>query len=181
MQVSSPFLVEQRALSFSPFTHPVSNSSYCFCYCFSSLSCFAVFQLSLNKQTNINNNKKWGHLIITPCMFFFSVKTHAGNCPKEILWCENKCGAKLERRFLTNHMKNECHKRTVTCQYCDREFVYETLQVSTHFSYVYVGVWYSFVAGKVCFTNVQKQDCWQTEIWSLHTVKELFHEIRLAF
>ncbi|XP_025091668.1 TNF receptor-associated factor 4-like isoform X2 [Pomacea canaliculata] len=55
-------------------------------------------------------------------------QTHAGNCPKEVLWCENKCGAKLERRFLSNHMKNECHKRTVTCQYCDREFVYETLQ-----------------------------------------------------
>ncbi|KAK7087666.1 TNF receptor-associated factor 4-like isoform X1 [Littorina saxatilis] len=55
-------------------------------------------------------------------------QTHAGNCPKEIMWCENKCGAKLERRFLTNHMKNECHKRTVTCQFCDREFVYETLQ-----------------------------------------------------
>ncbi|XP_005107744.2 TNF receptor-associated factor 4 [Aplysia californica] len=55
-------------------------------------------------------------------------QTHAGNCPKEIIWCENKCGAKLERRFLSNHMKNECHKRTVPCQYCARDFVQETLQ-----------------------------------------------------
>ncbi|KAL3858507.1 hypothetical protein ACJMK2_013093 [Sinanodonta woodiana] len=53
---------------------------------------------------------------------------HAGNCQYEIVWCENKCGAKLERRFLDNHMRNECHKRTITCQYCLREFVHETLQ-----------------------------------------------------
>ncbi|XP_041348964.1 TNF receptor-associated factor 4-like isoform X2 [Gigantopelta aegis] len=54
--------------------------------------------------------------------------THYGNCPKEVVWCENKCGAKLERRYLSNHMKNECHKRTVSCNYCSREFVQETLQ-----------------------------------------------------
>merc|ERR1719239_255524 len=55
-------------------------------------------------------------------------QTHAGNCPKEVIWCENKCGAKLERRFLGNHMKNECHKRTVQCSYCNRDFLHETLQ-----------------------------------------------------
>ncbi|XP_071094415.1 TNF receptor-associated factor 4-like isoform X1 [Haliotis cracherodii] len=54
--------------------------------------------------------------------------THTGNCPKEVTFCENKCGAKLERRFLNNHMKNECHKRTVHCKFCQREFVQETLQ-----------------------------------------------------
>ncbi|KAJ8313092.1 hypothetical protein KUTeg_010465 [Tegillarca granosa] len=53
---------------------------------------------------------------------------HTGNCGYEVVWCENKCGAKLERRFLNNHMRNECHKRTVHCQYCGREFVHETLQ-----------------------------------------------------
>ncbi|XP_055861701.1 TNF receptor-associated factor 4-like isoform X1 [Biomphalaria glabrata] len=55
-------------------------------------------------------------------------ETHAGNCFKEVIWCENKCGAKLERRFLMNHMKNDCHKRTVTCQYCSKDFLQETLQ-----------------------------------------------------
>ncbi|KAK3084319.1 hypothetical protein FSP39_011532 [Pinctada imbricata] len=55
-------------------------------------------------------------------------KQHAGNCPYEVTWCENKCGAKLERRFLANHMRNECHKRTVQCPYCNRDFVQETLQ-----------------------------------------------------
>lgn len=58
---------------------------------------------------------------------------HVGNCQYEIVWCENKCGAKLERRFLTNHMRNECHKRTVKCPYCSKEFVYETLQVCLDF------------------------------------------------
>ncbi|KAK3731279.1 hypothetical protein RRG08_025821 [Elysia crispata] len=55
-------------------------------------------------------------------------QTHAGNCQKEILWCENKCGAKLERRFHSNHMRNECHKRTVQCQFCGKDFLQETLQ-----------------------------------------------------
>ncbi|XP_052073871.1 TNF receptor-associated factor 4-like isoform X1 [Mytilus californianus] len=55
-------------------------------------------------------------------------KQHSGNCPYEVTWCENKCGAKLERRFIVNHSKNECHKRTVPCKYCNRDFVAETLQ-----------------------------------------------------
>lgn len=55
-------------------------------------------------------------------------QNHSGNCLYETVWCENKCGARLERRYLSNHMKNECHKRTVQCQFCKREFVEETLQ-----------------------------------------------------
>ncbi|CAE1235462.1 TRAF4 [Acanthosepion pharaonis] len=55
-------------------------------------------------------------------------QSHSGNCLYETVWCENKCGARLERRYLSNHMKNECHKRTVQCQFCKREFVEETLQ-----------------------------------------------------
>jgi len=47
----------------------------------------------------------------------------------EVVWCENKCGARLQRRHLSNHSQNECHKRTVTCSHCRKQFVYETLQV----------------------------------------------------
>ncbi|XP_064619691.1 TNF receptor-associated factor 4-like isoform X2 [Lineus longissimus] len=54
--------------------------------------------------------------------------THEGNCQYEVVWCENKCGAKLQRRFLGNHTKNECHKRLANCRYCQKEFLYETLQ-----------------------------------------------------
>lgn len=57
------------------------------------------------------------------------LQQHSGNCPFEVTWCENKCGAKLERRFIGNHTKNECHKRTVECKYCNMDFVAETLQV----------------------------------------------------
>lgn len=60
------------------------------------------------------------------------VQQHSGQCISEVMWCENKCGAWLERRFLANHMRNECHKRTVLCQFCSREFVQETLQVLTN-------------------------------------------------
>ncbi|CAH1801330.1 unnamed protein product [Owenia fusiformis] len=54
--------------------------------------------------------------------------SHSGNCPVEIVWCENKCGAKLQRRYLNNHMRNECHKRLVPCRFCNKQFVFETLQ-----------------------------------------------------
>ncbi|XP_074642015.1 TNF receptor-associated factor 4-like [Tubulanus polymorphus] len=55
-------------------------------------------------------------------------EAHLGTCSYEVTWCENKCGAKLQRRFLGNHMRNECHKRLAICRYCGKEFVYETLQ-----------------------------------------------------
>jgi len=70
-------------------------------------------------------------------MHFFLVQ-HVGNCQYEIVWCENKCGAKLERRYLNNHMRNECHKRTIKCPYCAKEFVYETLQVGILFKYALI-------------------------------------------
>ncbi|KAK2170373.1 hypothetical protein LSH36_3g20055 [Paralvinella palmiformis] len=65
--------------------------------------------------------------------FFGDVmETHQGNCPQEMVWCENKCGARLQRRFLNNHMRNECHKRTSSCPYCQKQFMYETLQNHYH-------------------------------------------------
>ncbi|KAI0239492.1 TNF receptor-associated factor 4 [Lamellibrachia satsuma] len=57
-----------------------------------------------------------------------AMEHHEGNCGLEVVWCENKCGAKLERRFLNNHMSSECHKRTVPCPHCKKQFVFETLQ-----------------------------------------------------
>ncbi|XP_013379813.1 TNF receptor-associated factor 4 isoform X2 [Lingula anatina] len=57
---------------------------------------------------------------------------HDGECGYETVWCENKCGARLQRRFLNNHMKNECHKRLAMCLFCHKEFVFETLQTHQH-------------------------------------------------
>ncbi|XP_076334088.1 TNF receptor-associated factor 4-like isoform X4 [Tachypleus tridentatus] len=45
----------------------------------------------------------------------------------EPVFCENKCGLKILRRFVTTHQMNECTKRLVAYRYC-QEFVYDTLQ-----------------------------------------------------
>lgn len=53
---------------------------------------------------------------------------HAGSCQYEPIYCENKCGTKLQRRFMSNHRLTECPKRLAPCRYCQKEFVYETMQ-----------------------------------------------------
>ncbi|XP_076362928.1 TNF receptor-associated factor 4-like isoform X2 [Tachypleus tridentatus] len=56
---------------------------------------------------------------------------HMGSCQYEPIFCENKCGLKIHRRFVANHRMNECAKRLVACRYCQKEFVYDTLQNHT--------------------------------------------------
>lgn len=53
---------------------------------------------------------------------------HTGSCPLEPLYCENKCGMKLQRRQLTRHKVAECSKRLVPCRYCTQNFLADTLQ-----------------------------------------------------
>uniref|UniRef100_A0A1B6FZK8 TNF receptor-associated factor 4 n=1 Tax=Cuerna arida TaxID=1464854 RepID=A0A1B6FZK8_9HEMI len=53
---------------------------------------------------------------------------HTGSCPLEPLYCENKCGMKLQRRLLNRHKSNECSKRLVNCRYCTLSYVADTLQ-----------------------------------------------------
>ena len=50
-------------------------------------------------------------------------------CPQESVYCENKCGARMMRRLLTQHATSECPKRTQPCTYCTKEFVFDTIQV----------------------------------------------------
>lgn len=89
------------------------------------------FSLLWNFIRVISHFLNWGKNVF--------LQQHSGNCPFEVTWCENKCGAKLERRFIGNHTKNECHKRTVECKYCNRDFVAETLQVL-----FFIGNWKKF-------------------------------------
>ena len=77
-------------------------------------------------------------------LFSLILQTHQGNCPQEMVWCENKCGARLQRRFLNNHMRNECHKRTSSCPYCQKQFMYETLQVC-------IGCYCMYLMISICF------------------------------
>ncbi len=57
-------------------------------------------------------------------------QNHQGICPQESVYCENKCGARMMRRLLSQHTMTECPKRTQPCKYCGKEFVYDTIQVS---------------------------------------------------
>ncbi|XP_010157255.1 PREDICTED: TNF receptor-associated factor 4-like, partial [Eurypyga helias] len=53
---------------------------------------------------------------------------HQGTCPQESVYCENKCGARMMRRLLSQHGLAECPKRTQPCTYCAKEFVFDTIQ-----------------------------------------------------
>ncbi|KAG8450817.1 hypothetical protein GDO86_003184 [Hymenochirus boettgeri] len=53
---------------------------------------------------------------------------HQGCCPQESVYCENKCGARMMRRVLSQHSLVECPKRTQPCTYCNKEFVFDTIQ-----------------------------------------------------
>lgn len=43
------------------------------------------------------------------------------------MYCENKCGLKVQRRHLNQHKTSECAKRLLPCRYCSKEFVADTL------------------------------------------------------
>ncbi|XP_067125094.1 TNF receptor-associated factor 4-like [Centruroides vittatus] len=60
-----------------------------------------------------------------------SLQNHVGCCQYEPVYCENKCGTKVQRRFMNNHRLNDCTKRLVPCRYCQKEFVFDTLQNHT--------------------------------------------------
>lgn len=60
----------------------------------------------------------------------FLSQNHQGVCPQESVYCENKCGARMMRRLLSQHSMAECPKRTQPCKYCGKEFVFDTIQVS---------------------------------------------------
>ncbi|CAH0381712.1 unnamed protein product [Bemisia tabaci] len=55
------------------------------------------------------------------------MESHSGCCPLEPIYCENKCGHKLQRRQLAKHKTNECTKRLVSCRYCLLQYVADTL------------------------------------------------------
>ncbi|GAA6081266.1 TNF receptor-associated factor 4b [Tachysurus ichikawai] len=53
---------------------------------------------------------------------------HQDMCPEESVYCENKCGARMVRKLLTQHSVSECPKRKLSCKYCSKEFLYDTIQ-----------------------------------------------------
>ena len=58
-----------------------------------------------------------------------AIDDHQAGCGFEPVHCDNKCGARIARNRLKAHRVNTCSKRLVRCQYCERSFTAETLQV----------------------------------------------------
>ena len=47
----------------------------------------------------------------------------------ESVHCENKCGAKMLRKYLNRHMTGDCPKRATKCAHCGKDFNIDILQV----------------------------------------------------
>ncbi|XP_062505861.1 TNF receptor-associated factor 6-like [Corticium candelabrum] len=56
---------------------------------------------------------------------------HNQECGYVVQPCDNNCGENVMRKDMDSHKKNECHRRTVGCCYCDGELEYE--QMSGHY------------------------------------------------
>jgi len=56
-----------------------------------------------------------------------SLEAHAGACGWEPVYCENKCGVKIQRRLVDAHRAADCAKRLVACRHCSADFVADTL------------------------------------------------------
>ncbi|XP_037973662.2 TNF receptor-associated factor 4 isoform X1 [Plutella xylostella] len=59
-----------------------------------------------------------------------ALEEHQGNCGHEPVYCENKCGAKVQRRHTQQHMQQHCSKRLVPCRHCSQRYTQDT--VSAH-------------------------------------------------
>ena len=49
------------------------------------------------------------------------INNHLGNsdgCQFEEVNCSNECGKMIQRQYLTSHVKTECPRRKINCQYC---------------------------------------------------------------
>ena len=77
--------------------------------------------------TNKEKGCKWqGELM--------NINDHLGNsngCQFEEAKCSNECGKVMQRQFLTRHVKAQCRRREVNCQYCHDTGEYQFI-VSLH-------------------------------------------------
>ncbi|KAG6453265.1 hypothetical protein O3G_MSEX008056 [Manduca sexta] len=51
-----------------------------------------------------------------------ALEEHQGNCGHEPVYCENKCGAKVQRRHTQQHLQQHCSKRLVPCKHCGQRY-----------------------------------------------------------
>ena len=50
-----------------------------------------------------------------------------GKCDFVAVYCQLKCGKRIQRRYLANHKSNECSKRPFSCEYCDYQATHEKI------------------------------------------------------
>ncbi|XP_073943636.1 TNF receptor associated factor 4 isoform X1 [Choristoneura fumiferana] len=56
-----------------------------------------------------------------------ALEEHQGNCGHEPVYCENKCGAKVQRRHTQQHVQQHCSKRLVPCRHCGQRYTQDTV------------------------------------------------------
>ena len=52
---------------------------------------------------------------------------YQNDCLYLVVGCPNQCDSVYERRWIENHIKNECPKRLIKCEYCDDEGEYAVI------------------------------------------------------
>jgi len=56
------------------------------------------------------------------------MEEHEGTCLMESVHCENKCGAKMLRRYIDHHMAGDCPKRATKCSHCSKDFNFDIIK-----------------------------------------------------
>ena len=53
---------------------------------------------------------------------------HRKDCLLEVVSCSNSCGKDIQWQDLTNHVKNQCPHRKISCQLCDTTGEYQFIE-----------------------------------------------------
>ena len=75
--------------------------------------------------TNTNSGCQWMGTIK-------DIDTHLNSCTYQLVPCTNGCGEKIRRSILETHLTDNCPKRIVNCQYCNRKGRYQLITSSSH-------------------------------------------------
>uniref|UniRef100_A0A1X7U8K0 RING-type E3 ubiquitin transferase n=1 Tax=Amphimedon queenslandica TaxID=400682 RepID=A0A1X7U8K0_AMPQE len=71
------------------------------------------------------------------CQWMGTIKnmnTHLNNsCTCQLVLCTNGCGEKIRRSALKTHLTDNCTKRTINCQYCNRKGRHQLITSRSHF------------------------------------------------
>ena len=61
-----------------------------------------------------------------------SIDTHLNSCTYQLVPCTNECGEEIRRGSLELHLTDNCTKRIVNCQYCNRKGRYQLITSTSH-------------------------------------------------